>query len=62
MKTVAEVREAFWAEFPEYAKERRTRKSQNDYRCDIRCAFVDFTDRLCQDGAISQTLATRVTL
>jgi hypothetical protein len=62
MKTQKQVRESFWEAFPQYASERRTRKRQNDYRADIRMAFVDYVDMLSRDGTISEKLALRVTL
>lgn len=60
--TQKEVREAFWEAFPAYAKERRSRKSQNDYRADIRVAFIDFIEALVHEGAISENLSYKVTL
>jgi hypothetical protein len=62
MKTQKQVRESFWEAFPQYASERRTGKRQNDYRADIRMAFVDYVDMLSRDGTISEKLALRVTL
>jgi hypothetical protein len=62
MKTQKEVRNAFWEAFPQFAKERRSRKRQNDYYTDIRCSFVDFVDQLRKDNQISEPLANRVTL
>lgn len=62
MKTQKEIRNAFWGSFPEFAKERRSRKKQNDYYTDIRCAFVDFVDQLRRNNQISEKLRNRVTL
>jgi hypothetical protein len=66
MKTVTEVRESFWQYLsevsPELAKERRSKKRQNQYCTDIRCSFVDYVDYLLKDGQISDKLANRVTL
>jgi hypothetical protein len=62
MKTQKEVRDAFWEAFPQFAKERRSRKKQNDYYTDIRCAFVEFLDQLLKSNQISEKLCNRVTL
>lgn len=66
MKTAKEIRANFWQMLqetaPELAKLKRARKTQNDYPADIRCMFVDYTDRLQKDGVISQETADRVTL
>jgi hypothetical protein len=62
MKTVKEVRNAFWNARPEHATERRSRKRQNDYSVSIRCSFVDYVDYLSRNGEISEKLAQRVTL
>ena len=57
-----QVRDLFFEEFPEYRSERRSRKSQNDYSCDCRCAFVDFVDYLRKSGEISDRTADNITL
>jgi hypothetical protein len=62
MKTVTEVRNAFWNANPERAHERRSRKRQNDYCTDTRCSFVNYVDNLSKNGMISEKLAQRVTL
>ena len=66
MKTAKEIRANFWQMLqetaPELAKLKRARKTQNDYPADIRCAFVDYTDKLQREGAISQQTADKVTL
>lgn len=62
MKTINEIRAAFWSAHPEFANEYRKTKRQNDYRADIRMAFVDYVDMLHRDGQISDSLAKRVTL
>ena len=62
MKTISEVRKAFWFDFPQYKCFYRVKKRQNDYNCDIRCEFVDYVDFLLKDGQISEKLANRVTL
>jgi len=64
--TQKQVRESFWNFLkeinPELAKEKRTNKSQNDYKTDIRVSFVQYVDDLNKDGQIKNSLATKVTL
>ena len=62
MKTVNEVRRAFWAEHPQYNSEYRAKKRQNQYSADVRCSFVAFVEHLRRDNVISEDLAFRVTL
>ncbi len=66
MKTITDVRNSFWDYLnevsPNMAKERRSKKRQNDYNTDIRCTFVDYVDNLRRDNQISEKLAQRVTL
>lgn len=62
IKTQKQVRQLFWDSFPEFKDEYRVKKKQNDYRTDIRVAFVFFVDALRRDGEISESLANRVTL
>ena len=62
MKTQTEVRQAFWEAHPQYKNEYRKTCRQNQYRTDIRCAFVGFVDILRGDNEITETLANRVTL
>ena len=62
MKTQAEVRDSFWEVHPQFSRFKRSKKRQNDYPCDIRCAFVDYVESLSVDGVIKQSLANRVTL
>lgn len=62
MNTQTEVRESFWESHPEFTNERRSRKRQNDYRCEIREAFCEHVDNLARSEAISENLASRVTL
>ncbi len=57
-----QVRESFWQAHPQFINEHRSRKTQNDYRTDIRVSFVDHVDRLMKDGQISESLAYKVTL
>lgn len=60
--TFKQVRDLFFEEYPEFRSERRVRKSQNDYSCDCRCAFVDFVDCLLKSGEISEKTADNITL
>ena len=62
MKTISEVRKAFWVEHPEFKSYFRVNKRQNDYITDIRVTFVDWVDMLERNGEISEKLARRVTL
>jgi len=62
MKTQAQVRDSFWNSYPEFQQEKRSRKRQNDYRADIRMAWVDYIDSLRKDGLITEKLAAFVTL
>lgn len=62
IKTIKGVRDAFWEAHPEYKAEYRKTYRQNDYRVDIRCAFVEYVDVLCRNNQITDKLADRVTL
>jgi hypothetical protein len=62
MKTITEVRKAFWAYYPEFKPEYRKTYRQNDYNATIRTTFVDYVDHLRKGNVISEKLANRVTL
>ena len=62
MKTISEVRAAFWAENPQFKGEYRKTYRQNDYHCDIRCAFVEWLDQAHRAGSITDKMADKVTL
>jgi len=62
LKTITEIRNAFWEDHPQYAADRRSRKRQNDYKTDIRCAFCDYLDYLQSNKTISEALRGRATL
>lgn len=62
MKTIAEVRKAFWDAHPEFKSEYRVSYRQNRYKADIRMSFIDFVDSLRTSNIISEKLANRVTL
>jgi len=59
MKTIAEVRQAFWNA---HHFVRHAGWTQNLYPTDTRVEFVDFVDSLARDGTITEALAQRVTL
>lgn len=60
--TFKEVRNLFFEEHPQFAHERRARKSQNDYSTDCRCSFCDFVEFLRSQGDITNKQAARLTL
>ena len=62
--TLKELRKMFWREVatPEMRAEYRTRKTQNDYSADVRCAWVDFVDYADERGLISEKQASNATL
>lgn len=60
--TFKEVRNLFFAEYPQFAHERRARKSQNNYSTDCRCYFCDFVEFLRRDGCITDKQAESITL
>ena len=62
MKTISEVRLAFWRDHPEFKEYFRKGKRQNDYNTDIRVTFVDWVDYIHRNGEISDKLARTVTL
>ena len=61
MKTITEIRAAFW-QGNEHLKHFVKSKRQNEYNATIRSEFVEFVDMLNKDGFISDSLANRVTL
>lgn len=62
MKTVTELRNAFWATHEEFKSEYRKSKRQNDYNATIRAAWVDYVDSMAKDGQITRDLANRAIL
>ena len=62
--TLKELRKMFWHEVatPKMRAEYRTRKTQNDYSTDTRCAWVDFTDYAYKSGMITEKQASNATL
>lgn len=63
MTRTVELRREFWKEYPEF-KERyySSKKSQNDYPTDVRCAWVDYVENCRRSGCISERLAQTTTL
>jgi len=66
MTTQKQVRENFWAYIkeiaPQYLKEYKTSKRQNQYTADVRTLFIDYVDNLHKSGEITQNLSYKVTL
>ena len=62
MKTFKEIRASFWDAHPQFKTEYRKTYTQNQYRTDIRCAFVEWTDHLCRIGEITEKQCNKVTL
>jgi hypothetical protein len=62
MQTQTEIRNSFWITHPQFKADYRVKKRQNDYCCDIRCAFVDYLDMLAKTGKISPKQADNTTL
>ena len=60
--TFKQARDLFFENYPEFQSERRVRKSQKDYSCDCRYAFVNFVDYLNKDGQITDNQAFKLTL
>ena len=62
LMTMKQVRDLFFETFGEFKRERRAKKSHNDYSIDCRVAFCDFVDSLAKDGEISAKTAFNITL
>ena len=62
MKTIKQVRAAFWNAHPQFKADYRKTYKQNQYKTDIRVCFCDWVDSICKDGLITVKLAERVTL
>jgi hypothetical protein len=65
-QTFKQIRANFWAMLqntaPELAKLKRTRKTQNDYPTDIRCAFVEYIETLYRSKEITEKTYNDITL
>lgn len=66
MTTQKQIRNAFWAENPNFKFQTREAgifsKGQNAQCATVRCAFIDYVDYLFKSGQITEKLAHRVTL
>lgn len=62
MKTVTEIRQAFWDQNEDLKHHYRVSKKQNDYPLDVRLAFIDYLQSMRKSGEISEKLAYRATL
>ena len=62
MKTISEVRAAFWEDHGQFRHMYRKTWRQNQYSATIRTAFVDYVDSLQKSGQITEALAARATL
>ena len=62
MKTLKQVRQAFWEAHPMFKNDYRKTYRQNRYKTDIRIAFVDYIDHLHRNGDINDSLANRAIL
>ena len=59
MKTLGELRQAFWNA---HHFVRRHGWTQNQYSADVRMAWCDFVEHCVRSGQISESLAQRATL
>jgi hypothetical protein len=57
-----EIRQAFWANHPQFKKDFRVTYKQNQYYTEIRVSFVDFVDHLQKCGEITERQANRISL
>jgi hypothetical protein len=62
MRTFKEVRASFWNAHPQFKSEYRKTYTQNQYRVDIRCAWVEWLEYLYKVDEIKEKLYYRVTL
>jgi hypothetical protein len=62
MKTVNQLRAAFWQLTPEFSQHYRKTWRQNRYNATIRSAWTCFVDAMHRDGNISDSLAKRAIL
>ena len=62
MKTITEIRNAFWDNHPEFKHMYKKFKRQNDYDATVRTCFVMYVDHLMKNNQISKQLANRATL
>ena len=62
IKTLTALRAQFWQDHPQFVHQWRSRKRQNEYPTDTRCAWVDYVDMLARAGTITERLAQEATL
>lgn len=60
--SITQLRTCFWSSFPEFRKYFTKGKRQNDYPCDVRCAWVAFVDMMYRDNQISNKTAQKAIL
>lgn len=60
--TIKQIRNMFFNEYPEFQRERRIGKKQEDYSCTCRCCFVDFVDSIHKRGMITDFQRFWITL
>ena len=62
IKTLKELRSAFWMNHTEFVGDFVFKKTQNDYRTDVRVEFCEWVDNLRRNEIIDDNLAIRATL
>lgn len=62
IKTVTELRKAFWDSHPQFKEFYIPGAKQNQYKCDIRVSWVYFVEHARRDKQISVKLSYRATL
>lgn len=60
--TFKQIRDLFFEEFPEFQRERKYRKSQNEYSTNCRVYWCDFVEMLRRNGDITESQANRIVL
>lgn len=60
--TFKQIRDMFFEWHPQFAHERKYRKTQNEYSTNCRCAFVDFVDSIHKNGMITDKQRFWITL
>ena len=52
----------FWQSYPQFKNEYRVKKTQNDYRTDIRISFTEYIDHLYRNEEITEKQVNKITL
>jgi hypothetical protein len=60
--TFKQIRLLFWESHPQFKKDYRVKKSQNDYKTDIRVSFTDFMYHLYQNEQITEKQYSKITI